>query len=122
MPHVHTGYASGMVPGARPSLLLPDLDGRSNYVTCRPHHYVRSTNCLGCADRQVASSGVTDPLRTSPEILPGLLAYTSCMLELLPQVRALGGILPSMPAAIPPQVEAYCQARRLLPPLAVAFY
>jgi hypothetical protein len=123
MPHVHTGYPSGMVPGAQPSLLLPDLDGRNNSFACRPHHYVHSTDCLGCADRQVAaSSGVTDPLRTSPGILPGLLAYTSCMLELPPQVGVLGGVLPSTPAAIPPQVEAYRRARRLLPPQVVAFY
>jgi hypothetical protein len=36
-----TGYPSGMVPGARPGLLLPDPDGRNNSVTRRPRHYVR---------------------------------------------------------------------------------
>ncbi len=60
MPRVHTGYPSGMVPGARPGLLPLDPDGRNNSITCRPRHYVRST------DRQIAPSGVIDPLRTSP--------------------------------------------------------
>jgi len=44
------------------------------------------------------------------------------MLELPPQGGVLGGILPSTPAAIPPQAEAYCQVHRLLPPQAVAFW
>jgi len=96
-----------MVPGVRPGLLLLDPDGRNNSVPRRPHHYIHSTDCLGCTDRQIAPSGVIDPLRTSPEILPGLLAYVSCMLELPPQVGVLGGIPPSMPAAIPPQVVAF---------------
>ena len=64
-----------------------------------------------------APSGVIDPLRTSPEILPGLLMYVSGVLVLPPQVGVLGGILPSSPAAIP-----YCRVRRLTPPQAVAFY
>jgi hypothetical protein len=46
MPHVHTGHPSGMVPGARPGLLLPDLDGRNISITRRPPHYVRSTDRL----------------------------------------------------------------------------
>jgi hypothetical protein len=54
---------------------------------------------LGSADRQVAPSGVIDPLRTSPEILPSLLAYVSCVLELPPQVGVLGGVRPSVLAA-----------------------
>jgi hypothetical protein len=111
-----------MVPGAQPGLLLPDLDGRNNSVARCPRHYVRSADRLGYADRQVAPSGVIDPFKTSPEILPGLLAYVSCMLELPPQVGVLGGIPPSAPAAIPPQVGAYRRARRLLPPQTVAFY
>ncbi len=59
---------------------------------------------LGCED---APSDVIDPLRTSPEILPGLLAYVSGMLVLPPQVGVLGGVPPSTPAAIPPQAAAY---------------
>jgi hypothetical protein len=90
-----------MVPGAWPSLLLPDLDGRNNSVACRPRHYIRSADRLRSADRQVAPSGVIapfiDPLRTSPEILPGLLAYVSCVLKFPP----LGGIPSSAPAATP---------------------
>jgi hypothetical protein len=109
MPHVHTWYPSGMVPGARPGLLPLDPDGRNNSAACRPCHYVRSTDYLGSADRQVAPSGVIDPLRTSPEILPGLLAYVSCMLELPPQVGVLGGIPPSASAAMPPQAAGYCE-------------
>jgi len=101
MPHVHTRYPSGMVPGARPGLLPPEPDGRNNSVARRPRHYVRSTDCLGSADRQVAPSGVIDPLRTSPEIRPGLRAYVSGMLVLPPQVGVLGGLLPSTPAAAP---------------------
>jgi hypothetical protein len=66
-----------MVPGARPGLLLPDPDGRNNSVARRPRHYVRSADRLGSADCQAAPSGVIDPLRISPEILPGLLAYVS---------------------------------------------
>jgi hypothetical protein len=58
MPHVHTWYPSGMVPGAWPGLLPPDPDGRNNSATRRPRHYVRSTDRLGSADRQVAPSGV----------------------------------------------------------------
>jgi hypothetical protein len=111
-----------MVPGARPSLLLPDLDGRNNSVTRHPRHYIRSADRLGSADRQVAPSGFIDPLRTTPEILPGLLTYMSCMLELPPQVGVLGGVPLSMPAAIPPQAAAYRRVHRLLPPQAVAFY
>jgi hypothetical protein len=53
------------------------------------------------ADHQVAPSGVIDPLRTSPEILPGLLTYVSCMLKLPPLVGVLGSVLPSAPAAAP---------------------
>jgi len=105
-----------MVPGAWPGLLLLGLDGKNNSVARRPRHYVRSADRLGSADRQVAPSGVIDPLRTSPEILPGLLAYVSCMLELPPQVGVLGGVPLSTPAAIPPQAAAYRRARRLLPP------
>jgi hypothetical protein len=111
MPHVHTGYPSGMVPGARPCLLLPDPDGRNNSVAHRPRHYVRnpkgfrfyvrSTDHLHSADLQVAPSGVIGPLRTSPEILPGLLAYVSCILELPPQVGVLGGVPLSTLAATP---------------------
>jgi len=63
MPHVHTEYPSGMVPGAWPSLFPPDPDGRNNSAARHPRHYVRSTDCLGSADRQVAPSGVIDPLR-----------------------------------------------------------
>ena len=111
-----------MVPGAWPGLLLPDLDGRNNSVTHYPRHYVRSADRLGSADRQVAPSGVIDPLRTSPEILPDLLAYVSGMLVLPPQVGVLGGVPPSTPAPIPPQAVAYCRARQLPPPQAVAFY
>jgi hypothetical protein len=122
MPHVHTGYPSGIVPGAQPGLLLPDPDRRNNSITRRPRHYVRSTDRLGCTDRQIAPSGVIDPLRTSPEILPGLLAYVSGMIVLPPQVGVLGGVPPSTPAAIPPQAAAYRRARRLPPPQAVAFY
>jgi hypothetical protein len=48
-----------MVPGAWPGLLLPDLDGRNNSATCRPRHYIRSTDRLRSADRQVAPSGVS---------------------------------------------------------------
>jgi hypothetical protein len=48
-----------------------------------------------------APSGVIDPLRTSPEILPGLLAYVSGMLVLPPQVGVLGGVWLSAPAAAP---------------------
>ncbi len=101
MPQVHTGYLSGMVPGARPGLLLPDPDRRNNSVACRPRHYVRSTDRLGSADSQVTPSGVIDPLRTSPKILLGLLAYVLSMLELPPQLGVLGGILPSALAATP---------------------
>jgi hypothetical protein len=91
-----------MVPGVQPGLLPPDLDGRNNSVARRPRHYVRSTDRLGCTDCQIAPSGVIDPLRTSPEILPGLLAYVSGMLVLPPQVGVLGGVPPSTPAAITP--------------------
>jgi hypothetical protein len=101
MPHVHTGYPSRMVPGVRPGLLPPDLDGRNNSVARRPRHYVCSTDRLDCTDRQVAPSGVIDPLRISPEILPGLLAYVSGMLVLPPQVWVLGGVPLSTPAAAP---------------------
>ena len=104
---VHNGYPSGMVPGAWPGLLLLDLDGRNNSVTCRQRHYVRSADRLPSADRQVAPSGVIDPLRTSPEILLGLLAYVSCMLKLPPQVGVLGSVPPSTLAAIPLQAVAY---------------
>jgi hypothetical protein len=92
---------SGMVPGARPGLLLPDLDGRNKSIAHRPRHYIRRADRLRYADRQVAPSGAIDPLRTSPEIIPGLLVCMSCMLELPPQVGVLGGILPSAPAATP---------------------
>jgi hypothetical protein len=84
MPHVHTGYPSGMVPGVQPGLLLLDLDGRNNSVARRPRHYVCSIDRLGSADHQVAPSGIINPLRTSPEILPSLLAYVSCMLVFPP--------------------------------------
>jgi hypothetical protein len=107
MPQVHTGYPSGMVPGAQPGLLLLDPDGRNNSIARHPCHYVCSTDRLGSADRQVAPSGVIDPLRTSPEILLGLLAYVSCMLKLPPQVGVLGSVPPSTLAAIPLQVVAY---------------
>ncbi len=90
-----------MVPGARPGLLLPDLDGRNNAVARRLRHYVPSADRLRSADHQVAPSGVIDPLRTSPETPPGLLAYVSCMLELPPQVGCW---------------SAYRQARQLLYP------
>jgi hypothetical protein len=85
------------------------------FVARRPRHYVRSADRLGSADHQVATSGVIDPLRTSPEILPDLLAYVLCMLELPPQVGGLGGVPLSTPAAIPPQAAAYHQVHRLLP-------
>jgi hypothetical protein len=112
-----------MVPGAWSGLLLPpDLDGRNNSIARRPRHYVRSTDRLGCTDHQIAPSGVIDPLRTSPEILPDLLAYVSGMLVLPPQVGVLGGVPPSTLAAIPPQAAAYRRARQLPPPQAVAFY
>ena len=42
-----------------------------------------------------------DPLRTSPEILPGLLAYVPCVLKLPPQVGVLGGLWLSALAAVP---------------------
>jgi hypothetical protein len=103
MPQVHTGYPSGMVPGAQPGLLLLVLDGRNNSIACHPCHYIRSTDRLCSADHQVAPSGVIDPPRISPEILPGLLAYVSCMLEFPPQVGVLGGVPMSTPAAVPPQ-------------------
>ena len=90
-----------MVPGAQPGLLLLALNGKNNSITRHPHHYVRSADRLGSTDRQVAPSGVIDPLRTSPEILPGLLAYVSGMLVLPPQVGVLGGVLLSAPAATP---------------------
>ena len=111
-----------MVPGARPGLLLPDPDGRNNSVACHPRHYVRSTDRLGCTDRQIAPSGVIDPLRTSPEIIPDLLAYLTGMLVLPPQVGILGGVPPSTPAAIPPQAAAYRRACWLPPPQVVVFY
>jgi len=63
--------------------------------------YIRGADRLRSADCQVTPSGVIDPLRTSPEIPPGLLAYVPCVLELPPQVGVLGGIPPSMPAAAP---------------------
>ncbi len=72
-----------------------------NSVARCPRHYICSADCLGFADRQVAPSGVIDPLRTSPEILPGLLAYVSGMLVLPPQVGVSGGVRPSAPAAAP---------------------
>jgi len=90
-----------MVPGAQPGLLLLGLDGKNNSVARRPRHYVRSVDRLCSADYQVAPSGVIDPLKTSPEILPGLLAYVSCILKLPPQVGVLGGIPPSAPATTP---------------------
>ena len=106
------GIPQGWSLGARPGLLPPHPDRRNNSVPRRPRHYVRSTHRLGCTDRQIAPSGVIDPLRTSPEILPGLLAYVSGMLVLPHQVGVLGGVPPS----------TYRRARRLPPPQAVAFY
>jgi hypothetical protein len=111
-----------MVPGAQPSLLLPDLDGRNNSVAHHPRHYGRSADRLGSADRQVAPSGVIDPLRTSPEILLGLLAYVSCMLELPSQGGGPGWRTAEHAGYYTPQAAVYHQARRLLPPQAVAFY
>jgi len=63
--------------------------------------YVRVADRLRSADCQVAPLGVIDPLRNSPEILPGLLTYVPCVLELPPQVGVLGGVPPSMLAAAP---------------------
>ena len=100
-----------MVPGARPGLLPPEPDGRNNSVARRPRHYVRNpkgfhlyvliADRLCSTDHQVAPSGVIDPLRTSPEFPPGLLAYVPCILELPPQVGVLGGIPLSVLAAAP---------------------
>jgi len=70
-------------------------------------HVTTCVDRLGSADRQVAPSEVIDPLRTSPEILLGLLAYVSCMLKLPPQVGVLGSVPPSTLAAIPLQAVAY---------------
>jgi len=96
-----------MVPGAWPGLLLLNLDGRNNSTARHPHHYVRRADRQGSADCQVTPSGVIDPLKTSPEILLGLLTYVSYMLELPPQVGVLGGVPSSMPAVIPPQAVAF---------------
>jgi hypothetical protein len=124
VPQVHTGYPSGSLrdgpwgvarssssgsgweeqihcPLSTSLHTFPDLDGRNKSIAHRPRHYIRRADRLRYADRQVAPSGAIDPLRTSPEIIPGLLACMSCMLELPPQVGVLGGILPSAPAAPP---------------------
>jgi hypothetical protein len=79
--------------------------------------YVRSVDRLCSADHQVAPSGVIDPLSTSPEILPGLLAYVSCILELPPQVGSWAAYHQAC-RLLPPQVgswAAYHRACRLLP-------
>jgi hypothetical protein len=105
-----------------------DLVWNSNSIARRPcpssavRAYVCSTDRLGCTDRQVAPSGVIEPPQELPETFPGLLAYVSGMLILPPQVGVLGGVPPSTPAPIPPQAVAYCRARQLPPPQAVAFY
>ncbi len=63
--------------------------------------YVCITDLILIAYRQVAPSGVIDPLRSPPGISASLLAYVTCVLALPPQVKVLGGVPLSAPVAAP---------------------
>jgi hypothetical protein len=113
MPQVHTGYPSGMVPRARPGLLLPDLDGRNNSIPRHPRHYVRSKDRLGSTDRQVAPSGLPQdlPRDSSRPALVRVMHARIAPLDGGPGQHTTehagcytpsgGGVPPSAPAATP---------------------